>query len=112
YLRIGSFANYSPTRKKMDSVYRIFKDSIGSQNLIVDLRNNGGGASQLGKPFKKIIKKLARKHKVYLLVNNKTVSAAEIFVIDLQGRKNILIAGERTAGMITYGNNTGKWLRI
>lgn len=104
YLRLGNFS--TSTENIAASV--IFYNQIGklsTPNLIVDLRNNGGGGYKNSRKFLSLIKKF--KGKVHLLVNNYTISNAEQFAIDLMDRPDVTIYGERTRGTICYGNNMG-----
>lgn len=107
YIRIGSFSTFKAFKNAGDSLFPLLPDSVSAPNIIVDLRNNGGGSGRIAKRFAKQIKKFAKKKKVYLVFNQHTVSAAEMFIIDLKKHKNIFTAGENTPGMITYGNNAG-----
>lgn len=83
-------------------------------HLIIDIRDNGGGSSEVGRNIaEKLIRKNqkhclnnvmmkptpnAYKGKVYLLTSGYTFSAAESFVIDMRESKNAMIIGEPTAG--------------
>lgn len=83
-------------------------------HLIVDVRENGGGSSEVGR---RITEKLIRKNqkhclndetmkptkdaykgKLYILTSGYTFSAAESFVIDMRESNNAIIIGEPTAG--------------
>lgn len=107
YLRLGSFsadpANQAVSRRFVNKI----KDSLSGNTLLIDLRNNGGGATKVSKHYMRIVRKQSKKKKVFLLMNNSTVSEAECFLIKLLGRRNIYMLGETTRGMIAYGNNTG-----
>lgn len=107
YIRLGSFSARDENRSVAQAFYKRSKDSLSAGNIIVDLRNNGGGAFKTSKPFLNLIKALSRKKKIYLLVNYHTVSNAEQFVVRLSNLKNIFVAGQPTRGMLTYGNNYG-----
>ncbi len=108
YLRLGKFsatsANMADAARFHDSIKTLFN----TNNLIVDLRNNGGGSFKTSKRFVKLITRHAKKHQVYVLINKYTVSNAEQFALDLKGRKNITLLGENTKGMLAYGSNYGK----
>lgn len=107
YIRLGSFSARDENRSIAQAFYKRSKDSLSARNIIVDLRNNGGGAFKTSKQFLNLIKALSRKRKIYLLVNYHTVSNAEQFVVRLRNLKNISIVGQPTRGMLTYGNNYG-----
>ena len=107
YIRLGSFAVNNIITPQAKTFLKRIKDSLNADNLIVDLRNNGGGGFVTSRPFLKLIKKHARKHRVLLLMNYHTISNAEQVVIRLKKRKNIHTLGQPTRGMITYGSNYG-----
>lgn len=110
YLRVGSFSAYTENRAASQLFLQKIKDSLSGKVLVIDLRNNGGGAGKVAKPFEKMLRKQARKKNVFLLMNNATVSEAECFIIKFMGRKNIYTVGETTRGMIAFGNNRGSWV--
>jgi carboxyl-terminal processing protease len=96
----------------------------GKENLLIDLRDNGGGylkeaveIASLILPAKKVIfyeqfakskrlipfyskgyDVLGKNTKIILLVNRGTASASEILVGSLQGYKNVKVIGEKTFG--------------
>jgi C-terminal processing protease CtpA/Prc len=85
------------------------KDSVTSKRLIVDLRNNGGGGYKASGNFITMLQKYAMNGgKIYIMVNNRTMSDAERFTIRLKGFDNVKVFGENTNGTIAYGNNTGR----
>jgi hypothetical protein len=107
YLRLGTFSTYPKTMEMAQAFYDKIKDSLSAPNLIVDLRNNGGGGFKTSKKFLDLLKKYTDKGKVYALINNRTFSNAEQFTLALKGLKNITTLGETTNGTLTYGNNYG-----
>jgi len=75
-------------------------DKLTTENLIVDLRNNSGGADKVSKPFYKLFKKY--KGNIYVLINYNTVSNGERFALQLKKLKNVMLLGDDTQGMLTY----------
>lgn len=55
-----------------------------------------------------LLKDFTRKGHLYILLNNGTISQAEIFTLKLQELKNVTTAGQTTKGMLSYGSNYGK----
>ena len=108
YLRLGTFNASNESLVVSNRFYDSIKNKLTGNALIVDIRNNGGGAFKASKKFLKLIDDFAGKNKVAVLVNNRTVSNAEQSTIKLKGRKNIIILGENTRGTLTYGSNYGR----
>lgn len=110
YLRLSSFSASNANVKKATDFFNQTKSQITALNLIVDVRNNGGGAYKTSKQFIDFLKHY--KGHVYILHNGFSVSNAEQFVISLKGRKHITTMGETTKGTITYGSNYGKVIPV
>ena len=110
YLRLSSFATFTPNVKKAKDFFELTKSQITEANLIVDIRNNGGGGYKVSQQFINFLKSYPGQ--VYILQNGFSVSNAEQFVINLKGRKHITTLGETTKGTITYGSNYGKKLTL
>ena len=108
YLRLGSFGTSTESLLRSQKFYDAVKDSLTSRNLIVDLRNNGGGGFKNSGKYLKLLKAYAKHGKIYALINNRTVSNAEQFTLKLKGIRNSTTFGETTNGTLTYGNNYGK----
>jgi len=106
YLRLGNFNASDRSLAESNIFYQKIKDSLTTRNLIVDLRNNGGGGFKNSKKFLKMLQKFDGK--IYLLLNNRTFSNAEQFAIELAKEKNVVTLGEATNGTLTYGSNYGK----
>ena len=79
-----------------------------AQPVIVDLRNNEGGAEKESQKFFNLLKKYTRTGHLYILMNNETLSRAEILVLQLKKLPNTVTAGQPTKGMLTYGSNYGR----
>lgn len=107
YLRLGTFSTTPSNIATAQEFYDRIKDSLTAPNLIVDLRNNGGGGFKTSQKFLNLLKKYTDHGKVYAMINNRTVSNAEQFTIELKKAKNITVLGETTNGTINYGNNYG-----
>lgn len=105
YLRLGSFATYPAHIARAVKFYEQIRDSLTAPYLIVDIRNNGGGGNKTSGQFRKLLKKYARKGKIYLLINYSTMSNAEAFALDMRDAGIATLVGEPTRGMITYGSN-------
>ena len=121
YLKITTI---SIRKNNLQELYDAMKKMQGTKALIIDLRDNGGGGSEVGavlesfflpeaKPTLQFTKRdgnftvdstvswlKEKKYEspVYILVNRKTASAAEAFAFVLQQNKRAKIVGERTAG--------------
>jgi hypothetical protein len=106
YVRMGSFQANNTTAQQSKQLYDSIQHKLTASNLIIDIRNNDGGAKNQSQKFLKLLQKY--KGNLYVLVNNETVSQAEIFVLSLKKLKHVIIAGETTKGMLTYGSNYGK----
>lgn len=105
YIKLGSFSSSNEGITEATNFYNEIPEKIKTENLIVDLRNNYGGGDKSSKQFYKLFKKF--KGKIYVLVNFYTVSNAEQFAVKMKKRKNVMLLGDNTRGMITYGHNYG-----
>lgn len=112
YLLIRTFQADNSSIKESRRFYSSIKDSLDKENLILDLRNNEGGAKKQARKYFKLLKKYSGKGHLYILINNGTISQAEIFLIRLKKLKNITIAGQPTKGMLTYGSNYDRRERL
>lgn len=105
YLYFGSFSNRKSNVADFKKFYETYKNKINATNVIVDLRNNGGGNSKYSDPFVKLLKKSGAK--VYIITNYFTGSNGEQFTLKLKKLKNAVHLGQRTNGIIAYGHNYG-----
>ena len=108
YLHIKHFSADKIAMQQSQYFYDTIKNSLTASNLILDLRNNDGGAEKVSKKFLKLIKNYVQSGKVYVLVNNGTLSQGEIFTLQLKQLKNVIVLGQTTKGMLVYGSNYGK----
>lgn len=105
YLYFGSFSNTNKTKEAFKTFFSEVKGKIGAENIIVDLRNNGGGNKKYSDPFIKYLRK--SKANVYIITNTFTGSNAEQFTVKLMALPNGTHIGQRTRGALAYGRNYG-----
>jgi C-terminal processing protease CtpA/Prc len=98
--------------KLSQSFYDLIKDSLKAKNLIVDLRNNTGGAEKVSNKFLTLLRGYAKSGKIYVLMNNGTMSRGEIFILQLKKIKGVKTFGQSTRGTLAYGSNFGKRERL
>lgn len=108
YIRLGSFSSSTKSLIESQTFFDAIKDSLKEDHLILDLRNNGGGGWKSGQKYISLLRKYSKLGKIYVLINNQTISYAERFTLKLKGLNHILIAGENTKGTLAYGSNYGK----
>jgi len=112
YMRLGNFSAMTNHMKESQAFYDRIKDSLTAPHLILDVRNNTGGADKVSYKFFALIKKYANKGKVYLLMNNGTMSQGEIFTLQLKKFTTVSTFGQTTMGTITYGVNYGGMAKL
>ncbi|RYY61662.1 MAG: hypothetical protein EOO05_05650 [Chitinophagaceae bacterium] len=112
YLRLGNFRTNDADLARATGFYDSIAGQLTATRLVVDLRNNGGGGFRNSRRVLNQLEKYAREKKIYAIVNNRTVSNAEQFLVLLKFSPNVMVVGEATNGKITYGSNEGKlvWL--
>ncbi len=104
YMYFGDFNSFSKkNRNAFKSFYNKMKKELNAENVIVDLRSNGGGNKKLSDPFLKLLKK----KNVYILTNCFAGSNGEQFTLKLRNLKNGKHLGQTTRGIISYGMNYG-----
>lgn len=107
YIRLGNFSAMTKDMALSQAFYNRIKDSLTAPHLIIDVRNNTGGADKVSYKFFALIKKYAGKGQAYLLMNNGTMSQGEIFTLQLKKFTTIKTYGQTTKGTIAYGVNYG-----
>jgi hypothetical protein len=112
YLHIKHFSADGIKMQKSNAFYDSIKNLLTEPNLILDLRNNDGGANKVSRKFLNLIRRYTRKGQVYVLINNGTVSQGEIFTLQLKQLQNVKTLGQTTKGMLTYGSNYGKRVKL
>lgn len=102
YLKIGSFNAWYPTLSDAENFYQSLEGTLTKRNLIVDLRDNGGGGDRNSDILLKILKDYIKESKVYVITNNRTASNAEQFAYKLSQFENCETFGNRTNGTAAY----------
>lgn len=105
YLLVRSFQRDSKTVALSKAFVDSIKDSLKSPFLVLDLRNNEGGASGEADRYFQLLKRY--KGRLYVITNNGTLSQAEMLLLRLKELKNVTVVGQTTKGMLTYGSNYG-----
>jgi hypothetical protein len=108
YIRLRHFSAQPERMAESQRFYDEIKDSLNTRNLVVDLRNNTGGAYKVSNKFVKLIRGFAKNGNVYVLINNRTISQGEIVSLQLKEIQNVKLLGQTTNGMLAYGSNYGK----
>jgi len=106
YVKVSSFSASNRTLNEAKDFYNRLNETELGENIIVDLRNNGGGGDRNSSILYQILKKY--KGNIYVLTNFNTVSNAEQFVLKLRTLPNVRVLGKSTRGMLTYGRNYGE----
>lgn len=112
YLLLRSFQRHSITTQQSKNFYDSIKNVLTAKTLILDLRNNEGGATKESRKYLRLLKKFTRNGNLYVLLNNGTLSQAEIFILQLKKLKTVTTVGQTTKGMLAYGSNYGKRERL
>ncbi len=112
YLLIRTFQADLRTILSSRKFYDSIALALNRKYLILDLRNNEGGAKKEMKKYFSLLKKYAKHGHLYILLNSGTASQAEIFTLKLQKLKNVITVGQTTMGMLTYGSNYGKRIKL
>lgn len=108
YMVVRTFQAGKQTMQRSKEFYDSIKNLLVAPKLILDLRNNEGGAEKESRKYLKLLQQYTRSGKLYVLVNNETLSQAEILTLQLKKLKNTTTAGQTTKGMLSYGSNYGK----
>jgi C-terminal processing protease CtpA/Prc len=87
----------------MDNFLNQNLQNLTKPNLIIDLRNNGGGSVKQAEKLLESLKNNENIKQIYIIINFKTASAAELMTLKLKEDKRTIIVGENSKGMIEYG---------
>ncbi|MDB5200951.1 MAG: hypothetical protein JWQ27_360 [Ferruginibacter sp.] len=108
YLQLKHFSADEKAMQQSEAFYDSIKNLLTEPNLVVDLRNNQGGAMKVSAKFLKLLKRYAKTGRIFVLVNNGTYSQGEIFTLQLRQSANAFILGQTTNGTLMYGSNYGR----
>jgi len=103
YIAIKSLKGLTTLRNERKQFIDSLKSFDFKQNMIVDLRNNSGGSTEQIEPFIKLLKGAKSVKSIYVLINHKTGSAAEIGAYSFSKDQRVRIVGENSKGSLTYG---------
>ena len=105
YVWLNSFSRTTKPKDR-DALIAQIQTDLTAKNLIIDLRNNGGGADKISLPILKELKK--KKVNIYVITNFFTGSNAEMTTVRLKDEFDAIQLGQRTYGAISYGSNYGR----
>jgi hypothetical protein len=105
YMWLNSFGRSSMAEKR-DALVAQINNELNAPNLIIDLRNNGGGADKISLPILKALRK--KTENIYVITNFFTGSNAEMTTVRLKKLFDATQLGQRTYGAISYGSNYGR----
>lgn len=103
YVRLGSFSGMTTIHNKAKQFISTLQSEIISGNVIIDLRNNGGGGPRTSDLFKKFFKKNKVNLNIYVIQNNYCGSDCEQFLMKLKEQQKVTSYGENTRGALAYG---------
>ena len=104
YIRLGDFDGDNTTYGQAMDLLEELEQNFSSGNLIIDLRNNGGGGRRTSDPFVKYLKKIKKDIKIYVMQNRNVGSNSEQFILKLENQiGGIITLGENTRGALAYG---------
>lgn len=104
YIRLGDFDGDNTTYGQAMDLLEQLKQNYSSGNLIIDLRNNGGGGRRTSDPFVKYLKKIKKDIQIYIVQNRNVGSNSEQFILKLKSQIGAITTfGENTRGALAYG---------
>lgn len=103
YIGIKTLKRTNKLIKEANDFYDNNLEKLTKNNIIIDLRNNGGGSIKQAKPLIKFLKRNDAITKIYVIINFKTASSAELTALKLKEDKRTIVVGENSRGMIEYG---------
>ena len=102
YLKIGAFNAMYPNLTHAEEFYATLENTLNKNNVIVDLRDNGGGGDRNSKFLYKILKDYQKDNNVFVLINHRSLSNAELFTYRLRKFDNVTVLGRQSNGTLAY----------
>lgn len=103
YIGIKTLARTKTLMNEADVFYDTHLKQLTKEHLIIDLRNNGGGAIKQAEPLLKAIHHNKSLKSIVVMINFLTASAAESVVLELMNDPRTVVVGEHSRGMLAYG---------
>lgn len=108
YLQLRHFSADPSDMQRSKAFLDSIKRLLTAPDLILDLRNNQGGAKKVSKGYLRLLREYVKKGRVHVLTNNATMSQGEIFLLQLMRLPQVRSLGQTTNGTLMYGNNYGR----
>ncbi|WP_394747736.1 S41 family peptidase [Spongiimicrobium salis] len=102
YLKLGDFDSFYPVLSDAEAFYALLKGTLQKPNLVVDLRDNGGGGDRNSNIVFKILKKYSKTNSIFVLINQRTGSNAEQFAFKLRKMAKAVVLGDQSRGVVAY----------
>ena len=103
YIGITTFKRTKALMQEAEKFYASHLGTLTKPHVIIDLRNNGGGAILQAEPLIKSLKRNSHIKHIYVMVNFLTASAAELVALELKEDQRTSLVGENSKGMVEYG---------
>jgi len=102
YLKVGTFTSQYPVLREAEAFYRSLKGNLTAPQLILDLRDNGGGGDRNSDLLLKQLKPYIKKGQLHIITNASTGSNAEQFTVKLKDNDRVTTYGDKTRGALSY----------
>jgi hypothetical protein len=112
YVMIQSFQANDQTKKASKAFYDSVKAQLNAPVTVLDLRNNEGGSKTEMMQYYRLFKQYIKNGRLFVLMNNGTLSQGELFILRLRKLKQVIVLGQTSKGMLTYGSNYDKRITL
>jgi hypothetical protein len=102
YLKVGTFTGQYPVLKEAETFYKTLEGNLTAEQLILDLRDNGGGGDRNSDLLLKQLKSYLKKGRLHIITNASTGSNAEQFTVKLKDQGQVTTYGDKTRGALAY----------